>query len=377
MSRTSRPWLLLLVGAVAAAAACKGGDGGGSAKPAAAQDAAPKDKLVKGRFANARKVGNGMALVDDTPPPVTDDQKGGFSIDGDDDERADRGGGGAKKKRFGQSPLYVDGKAVAVVAFGELPAWLPDHPVKLGDGRTAIRFVLGDYLAALGIDVGRIQAIHFYGGRGRISIMSGDELRRVKKQLLFSFTEGDAGKMRMHWDGKLDVSDTIDKVQAVAIYIEKKPPKWSTEKWGLLDDAGVKYEGIPFVDNPLKGGVRIYLDGRIAHLLKRNRTFERGLEPHRFVAGVPHFRLFDYLDEENVDTGSVVALELLSKNNVVERIEGATLAAERATIEMSAPPSIGGRVLVHVGQGDKARDVEVTAMNLYTAARAKARNRRK
>ena len=370
MSRTSRPWLLLFLGA---ATACKGGDGGGSAKKAAAaQDAAP---IVKGRFANARKVGNGMALIDDTPPPLDDSKKGSFSIDGD-DEVADRGGGGQKAKRFGQSPVYVDGKPIAVAAYGELPAWLPDHPVKLGDGRTAIRFVLGDYLTALGVDLARVKSIHFYGGRGRIAIMPGDELRRVKKQLLFSFTNGDSGKMRMHWDGKLEVSDTIDKVQAVAIYIEKKPPAWSTAKWGLIDDNGVKYEGIPYVDNPLKGGVRIYLDGRLAHLLKRNRTFERGTEPHRFVDGVPHFRLFDYLDEENVDTEPVVALELLSKNSVVLRIEGPDLAAQRDTIEMSAPPSIGGRVLVHVGTGDAARDVEVTAMNLYTATRAKARHRR-
>lgn len=371
MSRTSRPWLLLLLGA---AVACKGGEDGGSARKAAAvQDAGPK--VIKGRYANARKVGNGMALIDDTPPPLSESERKSFSIDGD-EEMADRGGGGQKAKRFGQSPLYVDGKPIAVVAYGELPAWLPDHPVKLGDGRTATRFILGDYLTALGIDLARVQGIHFYGGRGRIAVMSGDELRRVKKQLQFSFTAGDAGKMRMHWDGKLAVSDTIDKVQAVAIYIEKKPPRWSIEKWGLLDDNGVKYEGIPYVETPLKGGVRIYLDGRIAHLLKRNRTFERGTEPHRFVDGVPHFRLFDYLDEEQVDTEPVVAIELLNKNAVVERIEGPALVAQRETLEMSAPPSKGGRVVVHVGSGDKARDVEVTAMNLYTAARARARHRR-
>jgi hypothetical protein len=374
MSRTSRPWFFLIV---AALASCKGsGDGGHSAAKPAARDAGPE--ITKGRFANVRKSGaRGMAIIDDTPPPLTDEMRGHLSIDGDDDEVADRGGGGAKKKRFGQSPLYVDGTPVAVVAYGELPAWLPDHPVKLGDGRTAVRFVFGEYLAALGIDLARVQAVHLYGGRGRIAILRGDELRRVKKQLLFSFTEGDAGKMRMHWDGKLDVSDTIDKVQAVAVYIEKKPPAWSTAKWGLVDEHDTKIDGIPFVQNPLKGGVRIYLDGRIAHLLKRNRTFDRGTEPHRFVDGVPHFRLFDYLEEEKLDTGEVVAIELLDKNAVAARLEGKALAAERDTIEMSAPASIGGRVLVHLGSGPTARDVQVTAINLYTAPRATTRYRRK
>jgi hypothetical protein len=287
-----------------------------------------------------------------------------------------RGGGGSKRKRFGQSPVYLDGVGIAVVAYGELPAWLPTRPEKLSDGRSVTRFRLAEYFEALGVPVAAIKAIHFYGGRGRVAIIPGDELRRIKNELLFSFTAGDAGKMRMHWDSKFDVSDTIDKVQAVAIYVDRKPPAWDRAKWGLVDERGEKIEGIPYADEPMRGGVRIYRDGRIAHLLKRNRTFDRKVAPHRMADGVPHFRLFEYLEEEELKAGDVAAIELLEQNSVVLRLEGAELAAERDTLEMSAPPQAGGQVIVHLCPAEARRSVPVTAINLYTAARLRPLFRR-
>jgi hypothetical protein len=198
----------------------------------------------------------------------------------------------------------------------------------------------------------------------------------VKKELMFSFTEGDNGKMRMHWDPKLEVSDTIDKVQAVAIYIDKKPPRWDRAQWGLVGDDGVKIEGIPYNDAPLKGGVRIYLDGRIVHHLKRNKTFERKVEPTMMVDGIPYFRMFDYLEELGVDTRGVTAMEILQKNTVVRRVEGAELARERSTIELSAPPGMSGEVMVHIGPEASRTATGATSVLLYTAKRARAHFRR-
>lgn len=368
-----------LVGAAVLALGCRGDDGGSPpAKKAAEAKAEKKTKEVKGPFANAVQVSeHGWMMTGDlTPPPV---DKGDLSIDGDDDGDGDggqRGGGGAKKKRFGQSPLYVDGKPVAVVAYGELPPWLPTRPVKLGDGREAIRFRLAEYFEAIGVPLAKIREVHLYGGRGRVAIIPGKEIRRVKNELLFSFTEGDNGKMRMHWDPKLEVSDTIDKVQAVAIYVDRKPPRWDRAQWGLVDEAGVKIEGIPYNEHPLKGGVRIYLDGRIAHHLKRNKTFERKVEPHMMVDGVPYFLLFDYLEQLGVETRGVVAMELLDKNSVVRRIEGAELARERKGIEISAPPAMSGQVMVHLGPAENRTATGVSSILLYTARRARAHHRR-
>jgi hypothetical protein len=355
----------------------------GGAAPAAAK--APVSArssarpIQRGRFADAVQVGkNRWMLIDDEPPPLaeeelTDDGEpagGGGGGDG----RGRRGAGG-QKKRFGQSPIYVDGVPVAVATYGELPAWLATRWVTLNDGRKVIRFVLADYLAALGVPLRRVQAVHFYGGRGRVGILPGRELRRVRHTLLFSFTQGNQGKMRMHWRGDIDISDSIDKVQTIAVYVDRPPPRWDREAWGLVDDEGSVIEGIPYAEAPLKGGVRIYLDGRIAHVLKRNRTFERKIEPARFRAGVPSFQLFDYLDGVGVDARRVVAVELLSENRVALRLDGRALAAQRGSLELSAPPQSSGRIQVHLGAEDSG-SIEVTALNLYTSRRARAHERR-
>jgi len=371
-----------LVGAALLVVACGGDDDGApSAAAKAAQGKDKKAKVVKGPFANAVQVGEHtwMLTGDLTPPPVDRD-------DLDDDEEADsggggggggdRGGGGAKKKRFGQSPLYVDGKPVAVVSYGELPPWLKTQEVTLGDGSKVMRFRLAEYFESVGIPLGKVQEVHLYGGRGRIAIIAGSELRRVKKDLLFSFTEGDNGKMRMHWGPKLEVSDTIDKVQAVAIYVDRKPPRWDRAKWGLVDDQGVKFEGIPFVGQPMKGGVRFYLDGRLAHHLKRNQTFDRKVQPYMTVDGVPYFRFFEYLEEMGADVSGVVAMELLDQNKILRRIDGAELARDRATLDISAPPGMSGQVLIHVGPESSRTAIGVSSVLLYTARRAAARERR-
>lgn len=349
-----------------------------SAAGAASPTAAKQRRVVqRGRFADAVQVGkNRWMLLNDAPPPLESDD---LSADGEGGGGTGDGGGqrrpgGQMKKRFGQSPVYVDGVPTAVVAYGELPPWLKTKWVSLNDGRKVIRFVFADYLRALGVPLGRVQAVHLYGGRGRVGTISGAELRRVRGRLLFSFTKGDAGKMRMHWGGDIRVSDSIDKVQAVAVYVDRKPPRWDRAKWGLVDDEGVEFEGIPYARAPLKGGVRIYLDGRIAHVLKRNRTFERKIEPARIVGGVPTFGMFDYLDQVGVDARRVAAVELLDENQVALRLDGRALKAERATAELSAPPRSSGRVVVHLGAGQ--RDVEVTAINLYTRGRARAHARR-
>ena len=344
-----------------------------AARPASAT--AQRRVVQRGRFADAVQVGkNRWMLLNDAPPPVESDDLAGDGSGGTGDGGGQRRPGGQQKKRFGQSPVYVDGVPTAVVAYGELPPWLKTRWVALNDGRKVIRFLFADYLRALGVPLGRVQAVHLYGGRGRVGTISGSELRRMRHRLLFSFTKGDAGKMRMHWDGDVQVSDSIDKVQAVAVYVDRKPPRWDRGKWGLVDENGVEFEGIPYARAPLKGGVRIYLDGRIAHVLKRNRTFERKIEPARIVGGVPTFGMFDYLDQVGVDARRVAAVELLDENQVALRLDGRALAAERNKAELSAPPRSSGRVVVHLG-GDR-RDVEVTAINLYTRKRAGAHARR-
>ena len=377
----------LLVGAAAVAlvgtAACKSDSSHGSRAKVPA-------KKVHGRFADAVKVSDHGWMLSNSPPPpsraetlahplkysMDGDAGPGGALQGGGGAGPGNGGGGSGHKRFGQSPVYVNGVAVAVAAYGELPPWLPTRPFKLGDGRLATRFRIAEYLAALGVNVGKIKEVHFYGGRGRIGIVKGDEIRRMRDKLEFSFTQDTQGKMRMHWDNGVKVSDSIDKVQAVAVYVHKKPPTWNMGKWGLVDDDGNRIEGIPYAEEPLKGGVRIYLDGHIANVLKRKNTFTRKVAPDRVVDGVPYFGLFSYLHDVKVNGSKVVAIELLSRNEIVERLDGPALAAERGRLEIAAPPRSSGRIQVSFGPESDRKTVLVTAIEMYTPRRARAHFRR-
>jgi len=94
------------------------------------------------------------------------------------------------------------------------------------------------------------------------------------------------------------------------------------------------------------------------------------------VDGVPYFRFFEYLEEMGADVSGVVAMELLDQNKILRRIDGAELARDRATLDISAPPGMSGQVLIHVGPESSRTAIGVSSVLLYTARRAAARERR-
>ncbi len=280
----------------------------------------------------------------------------------------------ARQRFKSDTPLYVDGTLVATVRYWELPPWLPSVWKTLGDGRRAERFLFAQYLESLGIDVAKITAVHLHGGRGRVAITSGDELRKVAGELLFSFTQGESGKMRMHWGPQFKVSDTIDKVQKVNIYIKTKAPKWDMRQMSLVDDAGN-----PLRDetDEMRGSVRVYVDGRIALLLKRKDLDAQGAIPSHIDGDVPMYDLFGYLRTKGVDGGRIAAMELYDRDELVARVEGADrLRNKKLPVEFAAPKQQGGRVVVHYPAGAGRDEMPVTAIGLFSTKRASAKHRR-
>ncbi len=173
-------------------------------------------------------------------------------------------------RRFRDAPVVVDGELVAMLRFGELPARLAPRMTTLADGRLARRYRMSDWLAALGLDLATVQAVHWHGGRGRVAVIPGDAIRKWPDELLFSFTGGTSGKPRMHWvSPHFRPNDQIDLVSAVAIYLTRRPPSWDADRGALLLDGAVVT--LPYADLTHRGGVRIYVGGRIAGTLKRKR----------------------------------------------------------------------------------------------------------
>jgi hypothetical protein len=83
---------------------------------------------------------------------------------------AGKSGGGT----FKESTVYVDGKAKGILRYSELPSALKPFAMPEIDDLDVPRYYrITDYLKAIGVDVGAIHEIHFYGSHDRIAIVSG------------------------------------------------------------------------------------------------------------------------------------------------------------------------------------------------------------
>ena len=202
-------------------------------------------------------------------------------------------------------------------------------------------------------------------------------LRRHRDDFLFSFTRGDSGKARMHFPPVEGfTNDSIDTLAGVAVYVNKEPPQWDSERYFLHFGDGVEIKGMPYAHGQLRGGTRVYLDGRLVAFVKRNTLCESAVAAEHRADGEVRYPLIDYLRSLGVNAGKARALELIDQDRVVARLSGRELAARRDGLRFAAPPHSQGSVVVHYGSGDAPADTSVSAIALYSPARAAAHFRR-
>jgi hypothetical protein len=271
--------------------------------------------------------------------------------------------GGDRASRWKDTAVYVDGRAVGMLAFGELPTglapvWVEDAvsvPVKPGQRGPASRLVKArqyrviDYLRALGVDIARIRELHVHGPKSsEVLIVPGADLRARGDGLRFRFGGEVAGKAIPVVPGDLGNGRTPDKIAAVAVYVERTPPTLVRNVGFVLDGAPVT--GIAYADAPVRGGFHVYRDDRLATILKRNR-----LAP---VAAGGQRPLLAVLAEQGVDTAGVVEAWIIHRERRTGRLAGDELAA--ATLALHE----GSKAAIHVG----ATELPVTAIALHSRA---------
>lgn len=272
-----------------------------------------------------------------TPPPAARAMLGV-----DDDEAPPSVGNGTKKWR--DTGVYLDGKPIGVLSFGELPVglapvWIeekhaaPIAPGSHAPGYTLVeerRYRFVDYLTALGVDLARLRELHIMGPRlTEVVVVSGAELRSKRgRELLFRFAGLVGGKAIPVVPPRLGNGIKPDKIACVMVYADKAPPVLVPGEGLQLD--GQPVLGIPYYGEPLRGGVRIYQDDRLAMVIKR--PLLRATRPAAMVDGKPRYRLWDLLAQKGVDTARVTEGWLIADERRVQRLGRAEL--EAATFEV-------------------------------------------
>ena len=269
--------------------------------------------------------------------------------------------------------VYVDGIPVGFLSWGELPVSMPVTWIK--DKVSARKrpgtndpgwkwaqqrfYKFTDYLKAVGVDVRKITEIHVYGPKlSQTLIVSGKELSGPRaSEFLFRFGADTGGKAIPQAPGDFGNGKTADKITSVSVYITKKPPTLIRNAGLELD--GVMQTGVPYYGDPVRGGVRIYLDDKLAAIIKRQE-----LDVKKAVnagqAGEPVFKLSDVFAAQGVDTRKVVEAWVIRDERFNEKIS----AADFANLTFTAGAQAKGGVLL----GDNK--YKANAISLHTRALA-------
>ena len=187
----------------------------------------------------------------------------------------------------------------------------------MADGRERYyKFV--DYFTAIGIDVKRIKEVHVYGSRFAQSIVvTGAQLRSKEGQgFMFRFGGKVRGKALPVAPGDFGNGKSPDKIAAVMVYIDKTPPILERNVGFLL--GGEVQNGVPYYGEPLRGGVRVYLDDKLAAYIKRQEL------PLATATTTPdgqlHWKLYDVLASQGVKTDAIVEAWVIRDDKRQERI---------------------------------------------------------
>lgn len=267
--------------------------------------------------------------------------------------------------------MYVDGKPFGAIRYYELPPTLKPFPYPLANGRNAERYRVAEYLQAAGVDLARVQMVHFVGGRNRTAVMEGAELRNRRNDLAFSFTRETAGKARMHWPPGIKTNTTIDAIVNLLVYIDRKAPRYDSRTKGFYDEEGKKIEGVPYAD-PAEAirGTRVYVDGRYATAVKRKRIPDTVLSP-RYTVETPLFSLDKFLGFAGAKPELGSTFVVVQGDSVVMRLDSKEWKSQRLSLDFLISKGSEGRVVV-LGADGKT-EYPANSLHFYTTGRPNPR----
>jgi hypothetical protein len=232
--------------------------------------------------------------------------------------------------------VYVDGVPVGFLQYGDLPTalapvWvegtmmLPFEPGYVGPRQQPVhyrRYRLVEYLEKIGVDVARVAEVHVYGGPRAAGRIPGADLRRARDRIHFSFGRQTHGKPLLHMPPDLTHGTSFDHIAAVAVYVNRKPPR-------VLASAEVEMDGaivtdIPYHGEPIRGGIRIYKDDRLVAVVKR-RLLTGDSELATWHGAELRWGLQPMLRELGVGLDDVSFAEIIHDERRTRRVAGSEL----------------------------------------------------
>jgi hypothetical protein len=279
----------------------------------------------------------------------------------------------AGMNRFKDVGVYVDGKPVGFLAFGELPitlkpTWVKhkeniEKPLdckeckiwKWGEQRY-YRFT--DYLRAIGIEPKTIRQIHVQGPKETNSVVAtGHDLMQPNAdEFMFFFGLHVRGKPIPHVPLNFGNGLDPDKITAVMVYVNKTPPTF--DSGGFVLD-GRPVDGIPYFGEPVRGGVRVYLDDKLATIIKRADLDVK--QSSTGSDGELTWSLWGFLKSRGVDTSKVVEGWVIRNDVREERLPTSALAPMTFEAPSKSGKSQSGAVLL----GDQKIVANVIALHTH------------
>lgn len=221
-------------------------------------------------------------------------------------------GHGSGRDRWRGGGVYLDGQPIGMLRYGELPARLQPvwesqrHrlPFKAGEEvryrETKVpRYRVTDYLTAIGIKLDEVVELHMHGARDNAIVLTREDLRSHPDDVLFKFAGDTFGKPVPIVRG-VAVGTRFDDLMALTIYVKRQPPTLKPDFTLELD--GIPVRGIPYHGEPLREGIRVYVDDRLAAVLKRNQLA---------TSGQTRWSLASALANQGVETSKLSRLELI------------------------------------------------------------------
>ncbi len=279
-------------------------------------------------------------------------------------------GGGQGGNKWRDCGVYVDGRPVGVLAWGELPIGLKptwkaeEHSIEFDYGykgprtRTSYerRYKFVDYLKAVGVDLAKIKELHVMGPKeSEVLIATGKQLRsKAGQELMFRFGAVVGGKPIPVVPEGFGNGKHSDKIGAVMVYINKKPPVLVPDEGLALE--GKLVDGIPYYGDPFRGGVRVYADDRLTLQIKRPML--REVPADVGADGKKRWSLWKLLEQKGIDTSKIVEAWAIADERRKQKFTRAEL--EKLTFELSDK----GNNEILVGDGQ----LKVTALALHDHA---------